>query len=543
MARRGWIIALAAIAVVVLVVVVVPLFVNADAFRPELESELSSAAGRKVTLGHLSFSLWSGSVLADKLTVADDPAFGTQPFLEAKSLHVGVRIGDFLFRHKLAVTKVVADEPQIRLISNASGSWNYASLGRGTGAAGGSAGSGGPQVTVGEFAIENGSVTVSQVPATGKTFLYSDVQVTVKNISLTQAMPFTVSANLPGKGTVELTGIAGPLNQQNAEDTAFQAKLTVEHFDPVASGVLPASEGVAMDADIEAQAGSNGSTLTSSGKITATHLLLSRGGTPAAEPVDLDYVVNDNLGTLQGEVKDITVHAGSAAAHVNGTWSRSGQEVTLNLQVAAPQMPVDAVENLLPAVGIRLPSGSRLQGGTLTAQLAITGTATNPEIKGPVEVDNTELAGFDLAQKLGGLKIPGNAENATKIQVLKAEVDSTVPQTALTNIDAEIPAIGTATGQGTVTAAGGLNFQLTAKLSGSGQVGQMANAATTALGGALGGLLHTAVSRGVPLTITGTTSDPVIQANVGQMLKGAVSGRSGQKTSPGSVLKGLLGPH
>jgi AsmA protein len=235
------------------------------------------------------------------------------------------------------------------------------------------------------------------------------------------------------------------------------------------------------------------------------------------------------------------VHAGSAAAHVTGTFQTAAEETVLNLQVSAPNMPVDAVENLLPAVGIRLPSGSQLKGGTLSAQLAITGTAQAPEIKGPVAVANTELSGFNLAQKIGGLSIPGVSGNATAIQALKADVDSTVPQTALTNIDADVPAIGTATGQGTVTAAGALNFQLLATLKGG--AASMANTAATALGGIAGGLLHSAVSSGVPLTITGTTANPVIRTDMTKMMKGGLLGNQpGKKKSAGSVLKGLLGP-
>ena len=82
--KKRWVkIAIGVVAVLVLAVLIVPLFVNADSFRPMLETQLSSALGRKVTLGKLSFSLLSGSVVADQLTVADDPAFSTAPFLEA----------------------------------------------------------------------------------------------------------------------------------------------------------------------------------------------------------------------------------------------------------------------------------------------------------------------------------------------------------------------------------------------------------------------------------------------------------------------------
>ena len=188
-------------------------------------------------------------------------------------------------------------------------------------------------------------------------------------------------------------------------------------------------------------------------------------------------------------------------------------------------MPVDAVEALLPAVGVRLPSGSQLKGGTLTAQLAITGTATAPVIAGPVEVDNTQLAGFDLGSKIQGLKALTGTSGGTAIQVLHADVRETPAETQLTNINCVIPAIGTATGQGTVAESGALNFQLTAKLSGSGAAGAAVDAAASALGGVAGNLLHTAANASVPLTITGTTSNPVIRANVAAMAKG----RAGKK--------------
>lgn len=548
--KKRWVRVLLAVVVLLLAaVLIVPLFVNADAFRPTLESQLSSALGRKVTLGHLSFSLWSGSLVADNVAVADDPTFSTNPFFQAKSLKIGIEEGAFLFHHQVHVTKFVAQSPEVQLISGKNGTWNFSSLGHASGVSGTSAqpggpsgGSSAPQVTVGKFLISNGTVLVSSVPSTGKPFTYSDVNVTVEHVSLTQAMPFTVSARLPGNGSVSLKGTAGPLNQQNAVATPVQASLSVQGFDPVAAGVVPASEGVGMVADVTAQVQSNGQMLTSTGKITATHLLLSRGGTPAAEPVNVDYSVDYALQSQTGTVKDIAVHAGSAAAHVTGMFQTAADETVLNLQVSAPQMPVDAVENLLPAVGIRLPSGSQLKGGTLTAQLAITGTTTAPEIKGPVDVEGTQLQGFDLAQKVGGLKIPGTSGNVTQIQTLKANVDSTVPQTALTNINADVPSVGTATGQGTVTAAGALNFKLVATLKGG--MATMANTAATALGGIAGGLLHSAVSSGVPLTITGTTASPVIRADLTKMVKGGLLGNSsqGQKKSAGSVLKGLLGP-
>ncbi len=68
----------------------VPFFVNADTFRPTIQADLSSALGRQVTLGHIGLSLITGSLVADDISIADDPKFSTSPFLEAKKLRIGV---------------------------------------------------------------------------------------------------------------------------------------------------------------------------------------------------------------------------------------------------------------------------------------------------------------------------------------------------------------------------------------------------------------------------------------------------------------------
>ena len=63
--KKRWVrIVIAIVGLFVLAIVVVPFLVNADTFRPTVQDQLSSALGRRVTLGHLSFSLLSGSLIA-----------------------------------------------------------------------------------------------------------------------------------------------------------------------------------------------------------------------------------------------------------------------------------------------------------------------------------------------------------------------------------------------------------------------------------------------------------------------------------------------
>jgi AsmA protein len=518
--NRRWIRVVAVVAAIVIAaILLLPFLINADTFRPILQNQLSEALGRKVTLSHLSFSLFSGSLVANNITIADDAAFSNAPFIAAKSLHIGVKVMPLLFHHQLHVTRLAIDSPAIQLIQNNKGVWNFSSLGGAAASAPSGQATAIPNFTVGELTISNGSAAVSSLPATGKPFVYSKVNLQLRQFSLASSFPFQLSANLPGDGSLKLSGTAGPLSKKNAADTPFDAALQIKHLDPVAAGLVDAGKGISMTADIDAQIKSDGTTATSNGKISAARLQLARTGSPAPNPVQIDYTVSDNLDARTGQISDLAIHSGSVAVHVTGGFRFTSQNIVLDLRLSAPNLPIDQVEALLPAFGVQLPSGSSLHGGTLTADLAVTGPATATTITGPVEIDNTQLAGFDLGSKIQGISRITGTQGGTAIQTLKTTVNSTPASTQFTNIDAVVPAIGTATGSGTVSSSDELNFNLVAKLNGTTGVGAMAQKAANSFGGLLGKALHYTVNKGIPLTIQGTASNPSIRANMGAMLK------------------------
>jgi AsmA protein len=72
------------IAVVVVILIALPLFINVDSFRPKIESALTYATGRQVSLGKLGLSVMSGKVSVDDVTIADDPDFSKSSFITAK---------------------------------------------------------------------------------------------------------------------------------------------------------------------------------------------------------------------------------------------------------------------------------------------------------------------------------------------------------------------------------------------------------------------------------------------------------------------------
>ena len=117
------------VVVLLLVAIALPFLINVNSFRPKLESELTEALGREVKVGNLSLSILSGSVSAEDLSIADDAAFSKDPFIRAKSLKVGVEVMPLIFSKKLHVTDITLDKPEIALLRDAAGKWNFSSLG------------------------------------------------------------------------------------------------------------------------------------------------------------------------------------------------------------------------------------------------------------------------------------------------------------------------------------------------------------------------------------------------------------------------------
>lgn len=555
---KGWArITIVAVAVVLFLVFVLPLFVNANTFRPVLESQLSHALGRKVTIGNLRFSVLAGGLRAKDISVADDPAFSSQPFLKAKALRVKVEVWSLLFHHQLIVDGLTIQSPSIRLISNGSGTWNFSSIGR-TAASGTSDGESAiPSLTIGVFKIRDGDAAISTLGSSAAPIKLRRIRLDVRQFSFLKSFPFEFTAAVGSKGEISIAGTAGPVSRKDTSDTPFSVKIQFKNFDPVKDGFLAPDDGLDMVADIGAQAQSDGTTLTSSGEIQAARLKLVKTGRPAPREVDITYSVDHNLNGRTGRIDRLDVKTGGIAAHCNGTYQLTKQQAVVALNISVPRVPVNQVEALLPAVGVDLPGGSKLEGGTITATLTASGPLSALTIRGPVEIDNTRLAGFDLGSKISGLKPVRGSGGGTEIRVLRAQINSSASVTGIDNLYIDVPALGTATGSGTVSPSGALNFHVLARLNPSTGAASQALAGLESSHGALGQIIDTAAQKGIPLIVTGTTTNPHIQADLSQLIRKNVRGileqqleqnlgrgsrkPGGKKPDAGSILNQIFG--
>ena len=521
---RGWKIALSVVGAIVLIILAIPLFVNVNTFKPLIEQQLTGAMGRQAKVGNLSLSLFSGKVTADDLSIADDPQYSNQPFVQAKELHLGVQMRPLIFDHKIIVESLEIDSPQIHLVHAASGAWNFSTIGQ-------SAAkrtlqqqqqSMTPDFTVDSFKIKDGHAVVETFPATGAPMVYDKVNVEVQGFSFSKVVPFTVSADFPGQGTVVLTGKLGPINVQDAAKTPFDAQVTLRHLNPVAAGLLDKGAGISVLADVDAHAVSDSTTITSNGTVHTQRLQLRPDAVPAPKPIDLTYSVVHNLADNTGQVQDAAFQTGKVAAHINGTYAmKPGGAVTVNLKMAGQGIPIDELQSLLLAAGVKMPNGSVLQGGTLTTNLNITGPLDSLVITGPVELNNTRLAGFNPSAQLKGIvaAATGDTGNVTNIQTLRVQLLVTKAGIRASNLFLSMPSIGDAVGDGTVSPAGALNFKLKMKVDTSRGVGGKAVGLLTKMNGTAGKTASEAAATGLPVTITGTSSKPIITPDVSGMMK------------------------
>ena len=72
--------------------------------------------------------------------------------------------------------------------------------------------------------------------------VYDKLNAEVKDFSFTSQFLFELTVNLPGGGSANLTGKAGPINPQNSAMTPFDASMKVKNLGPRGLGLRRSRE-------------------------------------------------------------------------------------------------------------------------------------------------------------------------------------------------------------------------------------------------------------------------------------------------------------
>jgi AsmA protein len=219
------------------------------------------------------------------------------------------------------------------------------------------------------------------------------------------------------------------------------------------------------------------------------------------------------------------IHIGRALARLTGTYAEQGESMRLKMTLKGPAMPVSELEAMLPALGVTLPAGSRLEGGTATVMLAMEGPADKLVTSGSVALNGTKLTGFDLGRKMATIeKLAGMKGGPdTDIETLSSDVRVAPEGTSAQNMKLVVPAIGELSGAGTVSPANALDFRMSAMVHTSGVLAVVGN-------------------RPIPFTVQGTCADPVFRPDMKAAAKQEIKDvEGGLGKAAGGLLKGLLG--
>jgi AsmA protein len=527
-------IVLIVVGVLIVLVLVVPFLIPVNQFRPTIEEKASAALGRKVQLGNMSLSLIGGSLSAENLSIGDDPKFSSAPFLTARSLKVGVEMIPLIFSKTLNVTGVTIDSPQVTLLHNASGLWNYSSLG-GSAAKSSNSSNSAADLTIKKFALKDGSIIVGATNSQ-KRSTYDHVDVAASDVSVKSKFPVTVTADLPSGGKFKLDGIVGPIDQADTALTPLSAKLNISSLNLAATGFLDPSMGLGGLLDLDGTLQSKGGEAETKGNAKLSKALFIAGGSPAGVPLTVDFNTNYNLRKNAGVLNPSALKVGSATARLHGTYASAGEATVVNIKVEGKDMPAKDLEAFLPALGIHLPKGASLQGGTLNPDLTLSGPTNKLVTTGTVGLYSAKLVDFDLGSKMSAISMLTGIKTGKDLNIEKITTDLRMAPDGLRaeNFIAVIPALGSLVGAGTIDSKNNLDFKMVATLANA--VASATGGATSGATGGIGGLLTqvTGAAGGckggattVPFLIHGTASDPKFIPDVGGLAAGVLRSQLG----------------
>ena len=540
----------------IVILLVVPFLIPVNKFKPTIEQQASDALGRKVQVGNLSLSILRGSVGMDDLSIADDPKFNSGPFLTAKEVSVGVELWPLIFSKQLNVTEVTIVNPQVMMLKDPSGKWNFSSMGGNAApaekkpeASGGGGASSAQAVSIKKLSLKDGQITLGNTNSNKRT-VYTKVNLTASDVSMTNSFPVLFSMELPGAGEMKIDGKVGPVDQKNAAFTPQNVKLTVTNLNLASTGFLDPNLGLAGMVDMDANLESQGGHMATKGQLKLSKAVLVAGGKPSSVPAVINFDTKYDMAAETGVLHPSTLNIGNAKSNLSGTYKSVGDEFVLDMKVEGQGLPATDLEAFLPALAINLPEGSRLTAGTLNTNLHVTGPTNKLVTDGTIGLYSGKLSGFDLGEKMSKVQSLAGLKSGKDLEIEKMTSNVHMAPDGLRadNFDLVVPSLGTVVGGGTLDSKNNMDFKLVATVNssllssaGGAEAGSLGTEAGKLLGGGAncknGGIK-------VPLQVKGTTANPQFVPDVGgaaaSLLKSELT-CGGGTGNLGNVATGLAG--
>lgn len=182
------------------------LLFDVNQFRGTIAAQIERRLHRQVTLGKMGLSLFPLAIKVDDFSIAESPAFPAgKPFLSAKNLYLRVEL-PALLRKQIRIESLRIEAPQLELVKDASGRWNFSDLGE---ASAGSQAS--PPLALEELRIDDASVGVTNLAARTPRTIYDHIDIALAHLVTGQPFQLTLKGRAYGtEASVESSGLWDP---------------------------------------------------------------------------------------------------------------------------------------------------------------------------------------------------------------------------------------------------------------------------------------------------------------------------------------------
>jgi AsmA protein len=241
----------ALIVLIVAALLIIPMFVDLNDYKPEIEKQVTATTGRPFSIGgdiDLSLFPWAGVALSD-IRLGNPDGFEEKEMIRLDAFEVRVKLLPLISR-KVQVRRFVVEGPRIVLIRQKDGRANWEGFGakpeqrakeparekeeKKTPAPNAAPGLPIDQLAVGEFVVSGGSIRyVDQKSKTQKEV--TDLNLRLTGVSLDRPVPLAFSARVDGK-PVSLEGTVGPVGRQPGTG-ALAFDLVAKALDQVEAAV------------------------------------------------------------------------------------------------------------------------------------------------------------------------------------------------------------------------------------------------------------------------------------------------------------------
>ena len=436
---------IAVIAVVVLILVLIfclPYFVDINQYRGEIQAQLQNRLHRPVQFGALSLAVFPLRVEAQNVVIGEDPRFHTTlPFAQVGEMDISIKLLPLLTK-TISISSLTLKRPQIELIKDAAGVWNFSGIGRpapstvatvpaqAAPAQPAPANNSESAFALDELKITDGQIAVTDLQKHQPREIYDHIDATVNDYAPNKQFSVDLAAHIPGKGaeTLSLAGKAGPINQANMVSTPFDGKLKLNEVS--LAGAQKFLNSAALEGS-DAMLSGNTDLVSSGGKMAAKGSLKINDAVvhniQVGYPITADFDVTDDLATDVIQIKQGELKLGSTPLNVSGSLNTRNTPSVADLNISAKDASIDEAARLAAAFGVAFSPNAKI-AGKLTANVHAQGPTNNLALNGTVNGRNLEVTGKDIPQ---AVKVPALDLTMTPQEIRSSPFTATSGATTL----------------------------------------------------------------------------------------------------------------